>query len=57
VSDVGPLSPSPRLRWYRRGAGEAVLQQYFTVDVPAYMRSNTTPGEWRDVPVVEDLAP
>ncbi len=33
-----------------------VLQQWFAADVPGYMRRDAE-GEWRDVPVYEDLAP
>ena len=60
------MTATPMLRWVTRpltgnapkppnfriaaGKVEMVLQQWWTEDVPAYMRGPMTPGEWRDVP-------
>jgi hypothetical protein len=41
------LAPTPKLRFVDR-AGSKILQQYWDLDVPSYMRGGSH-GEWRDV--------
>lgn len=53
------FSPTARLRWLKRplsrrgAASEAILQQWYAPDVPAYM-VDPMMGEWRDVTVVAE---
>ena len=55
--------PTARLRWVKKdeptaglAIGGIVLQQWFSQDVPGYMRRDAE-GEWRDVPLQEATAP
>jgi hypothetical protein len=58
------LVPSERLRFVERTVQSIeggppphtvkILQQWFTLNAPAYMRGNE--GEWRDVEVVKESA-
>lgn len=57
-------APTARLRWVERPVSDPpdpvrpglVLQQWFTEDVPGYMRNNAA-GEWRDVETVVEAHP
>jgi hypothetical protein len=46
--------PTPKLRFVERD-GAKILQQYFSEDVPNYMRNNSA-GEWRDVETTQEIS-
>lgn len=57
------MAPTAMLRWVEKvppqgnkpGKKSIVLQQWWTEDVPAYMRADSD-GEWRDVPLMQGVA-
>jgi len=56
-STMGGLVPTMTLRFVERVEGKKrvrILQQWYSEDVPTYMRSSKMSGEWRDVEVVTD---
>lgn len=58
----GDLVPTMRLRFVERKVPKVgakggwaewrVLQQWYSENIPDYMRSRNDVGEWRDVPIV-----